>query len=158
MAKTIKVGKWEYTEEEFQQMYEEATRRGEESLKTEIQASSARYDPATGRLVLELKNGATFIVPCELIQGLRGAPPEQIAKVKLGPRGASLHWAKLDVDFSAGGLVQGRFGAKKWMEQLPQLRQQDETPVQQRSPIRASRAAKATAQPSLNRKRGRQVA
>jgi hypothetical protein len=121
MAKTIKAGKWEYTEDELQRMFEEATRRGEEAMKTEIQASSVRYDQYSGRLVLELKNGATFLVPCDLIQGLRGAEPELIAKARLGPRGASLHWAKLDVDFSVGGLLEGRFGTKKWMEQLPQL-------------------------------------
>ena len=149
MAK-IKLGKWEVEEEELLREIEEATRRGEESLKTEIQASAARYDQATGRLVLELKNGATFIVPCELIQGLRDAPPEQIAKVKLGPRGASLHWAKLDIDFSVGGLVQGRFGAKKWMEQLPQLLA--ETKPSTRRPSRAKA-------PSANGRKGsRQVA
>ena len=119
MAKTIKAGKWEYTEDELQRMYEEATRRGEEAMKTEIQALSVRYDQPSDCLVLELKNGATFLVPCDLIQGLRGAAPELIAKAKLGPRGASLHWAKLDVDFSVGGLLEGRFGTKKWMEQLP---------------------------------------
>ena len=142
--------KWEYTEEELQQMYEEATRRGEESLKTETQASSAQYDKATGRLVLELKNGATFIVPCDLIQGLRGASPELIAKVKLGPRGASLHWSKLDVDFSVGGLVQGRFGTKKWMEQMPQLLAEKKAA--------ARRQARAKTQSAESRKRSRLVA
>ncbi len=126
MAK-IKLGKWEVDEEELLREIEEATRRGQESLKTEIQASSARYDRATNRLILELKNGATFTVPCELVQGLRGASPEAIAKVKLGPRGASLHWAKLDTDFSVGGIVQGRFGTKRWMEQVPLLLKEERT-------------------------------
>ena len=150
MAKTVKAGRWEYTGAELQRMYEDATRRGEESLKTEIQASAARYDPVTERLVLELKNGATFIVPCELIQGLRDAPPEQIARVKLGQRGASLHWAKLDIDFSVGGLVQGRFGAKKWREQMPQLLAEKNAALQRQSRARASSTD--------GRKRSRQVA
>ena len=157
MAK-IRLGKWEVEKDELMHEIEEATRRGEESLKTEIQASAARYDQVTERLVVELKNGATLSVPCNLIQGLRGARAEEIAQVKLGPRGASLHWARLDVDFSAGGLLAGRFGTQRWMEQLPQLRQQVETPGKQRASTRASRAAKAKAQPSLSRKRGRQVA
>jgi hypothetical protein len=114
----LRAGKWTYTEAEFEQMFEEANRRGKESLKTEIQAREARYDCKTNRLVIELKNGATFIVSCDLIQGLRGADPKDIAAVELGPRGASLHWEKLDQDFSVGGLVRGIFGTKKWMEEL----------------------------------------
>lgn len=114
----LKAGKWTYTEAELEQMFAEADRRGEEALKTEIQAHAARYDRKTNRLVIELKNGATHIVPCALIQGLHDAAPKDIAAVELGPRGASLHWEKLDQDFTVGGLVRGIFGTKKWMEKL----------------------------------------
>lgn len=156
MAK-IKFGKWEVDEEELQREFEEATRRGQEAMKTEIQASSVRYDQASGRLILELKNGSTFIVPCDLIQGLRGAAPELIAKAKLGPRGASLHWAKLDVDFSVGGLLEGRFGTKKWMEQLPQLLAEKKAP--RKSSTKRSVTVSAASIPANNgRRRSRQVA
>ena len=114
----IKAGKWTLTEEEFQRQYAEATKRGKEALKTEIQAHSASYDRKTNRLILELKNGATLIVPCNLMQGLRDAAPKDIAAVELGLRGASVHWEKLDMDFTVGGLVRGIFGTKKWMAQL----------------------------------------
>ncbi|MDX2044222.1 MAG: DUF2442 domain-containing protein [Acidobacteriota bacterium] len=156
MAKTIKAGKWEYTEEELQQMFEEATRRGEEAMKTEIRASSARYDQKANRLVLELKNGATFIAPCDLIQGLRGAAPELIAKVKLGPRGATLHWSKLDVDFTVGGLLEGRFGTKKWMERLPELLAETKSSARRQTRTRTSSTAKTSS--TNGRKRIRQVA
>lgn len=157
MAK-VKLGKWEVEEEELLREIEEATRRGEEAMKTEIQASSVRYDQSSGRLVLELKNGATFLVPCDLIQGLRGAEPELIAKARLGPRGASLHWAKLDVDFSVGGLLEGRFGTKKWMEQLPQLlasEKRSNKPSTKRSARTASRDAGANG--GNQRRRSRQL-
>ena len=114
----LKAGKWTYTEAELEQMFAEATRRGEESLKTEIQARHAYYDYATNRLVIELKNGAIHSVPCHLLQGLHEADPLDIAAVELGLRGASLHWEKLNWDFTVGGLVRGIFGSKKWMEQL----------------------------------------
>ncbi|MBP6824509.1 MAG: DUF2442 domain-containing protein [Acidobacteria bacterium] len=157
MAKIIKAGKWEYTEEELQRMFEEATGRGEESLKTEIQASSVRYDQTNNRLILGLKSGAAFIVPCDLIQGLRGAAPELIAKAKLGPRGASLHWAKLDVDFSVGGLLEGRFGTSKWMEQLPQLLAGKKV-VSKPSTKRSASVGASSGSASNGRRRSRQVA
>ncbi|MCI0390263.1 MAG: DUF2442 domain-containing protein [Acidobacteria bacterium] len=115
---TLKAGKWTYSEEELEQMFDEADRRGKESLKTEIQARAASYDCKANRLIIELKNGSTFIVPCDLIQGLRGADPKEIAAVELGPRDASLHWEKLDQDFTVGGLMHGIFGTKAWMAEL----------------------------------------
>ena len=119
MLKTgLKAGKWTYSEEELEQMFVEADRRGAESLKTEMQAHHAYYDYATNRLVIELKNGATHSVPCHLLQGLHDAAPLDIAAVELGLRGASLHWEKLNWDFTVGGLVRGIFGSQKWMEQL----------------------------------------
>jgi Protein of unknown function (DUF2442) len=122
IMKTFTAGKWTYTEEEFQRMYAEATRRGKEALKIEIQVHTARYDRKTNRLILELKNGATLIIPCNLMQGLRDAAPKDIAAVEPGLRGASVHWEKLDMDFTVGGLTRGIFGTKKWMAQLDRER------------------------------------
>ncbi len=124
----LKAGKWTYTEKELERMFAEADRRGKEALKTEIQARRAYYDQATGRLVLELKNGATHSVPCHLIQGLRNADPADIAAVELGPRGASLHWERLDQDFTVGGLVCGIYGTKKWMAELARNSTPSKTP------------------------------
>lgn len=161
----LKAGKWTYSEKELDRMFAEATKRGEESLKTEIQAHAARYDRKTNRLIIDLKNGATHIVPCELIQGLRDADPRDIAAVELGLRGASLHWEKLDQDFTVGGLVRGIFGTKKWMEQLYR-RSRSKTKAKDAMPANSTargnktavtrRAAASTT--STNIKRGRKAA
>ncbi len=163
---TLKAGKWTYTEEELERMFAAADRRGKEALKTEIQAREARYDHESNRLVIELKNGATFIVPCELIQGVSDADPRDIAAVELGPRGASLHWEKLDQDFTVGGLVRGIFGTRKWMAELERMRGR----VKSKSKASASRAngrksvkkgghsRKAASSASSTGKRGRKAA
>src|SRR5919197_499542 len=111
--------KWRMSDEEFERQYVEATRRGNEALKTEPQARLAKYDRSHNRLVIELKNGVVFMIPCDLLRGLRGAHPDDIAKVELMPRGAALHWERLDADFSVAGLMRGVYGNKKWMESLP---------------------------------------
>ena len=118
MAKIIKAKKWEYSAEELEMMYETAALRGGEAVKTEKQAQSVRYDHATHRIILELKNGITMLLPCDLMQGIADALPVEIAEVELGARRASLHWEKLDQDFSVNGLVNGIFGTQKWMENL----------------------------------------
>jgi Protein of unknown function (DUF2442) len=111
----VKIGEFEVEEEELERQHREAVRRGREKEASEPQAAAADYDPETNRLRIELKNGVVFIVPCELIEGLRGADPAQIAEVELGPRGASLHWERLDQDFSVAGLMAGVFGSRVWM-------------------------------------------
>ncbi|MGH9853535.1 MAG: DUF2442 domain-containing protein [Blastocatellia bacterium] len=138
----IKGGKWSITEEEFERQFAEATKRGKEAMKTEIRAREARYDRKSNRLIIELKNGATHIIPCELIQGLSDADPKDIAAVELGLRGASLHWEKLDQDFTVGGLLRGVFGTKKWMAKLE----------------RATRRVKSKAKTTTSRKNGRESA
>lgn len=103
------------SDEEFARQYAEATARGEVAMKTEPRARAARYDPESDRLVVELTNGVVFLIPRGLVQGLRGAVPEEVAEVELGPRGAALHWERLDQDFSVAGLLRGIFGTRAWM-------------------------------------------
>ena len=117
MAK-VRIGKFEVDEAELERQHREAVRRGNEALKTEPQARRATYDRDSNRLVIELKNGVMFIIPCDLLQGLRGAHRDEIAEVELMPRGAALHWEKLDVDFSVAGLMRGIYGNEAWMESL----------------------------------------
>jgi hypothetical protein len=114
MAK-IKLG---ISDEEFERQYAEAVKRGKERLKTEPRAKSATYDPKTRRIIIELLNGCVFIVPVDLMQGLRGASDEDLMDFSLMPRGFDLHWHKLDAQFTVFGLLQGLFGTKRWMAEL----------------------------------------
>ena len=117
MAK-VKIGQWEIEEELLEQQHQAALQQGARKTQNEPQAQTALYDVNTNRLVIELKNGVIFQLPCPLIEGLRDAPPDAIAQVYLGPRGASLHWEQLNLDFSLAGLLAGLFGTQVWMAEL----------------------------------------
>lgn len=117
MAK-VKIGQWEIEEDELEQQHQTAVQQGANKAQREPQAQTITYDSATNRLVIELKNGVIFQLPCPLIQGLGDAPAEAIAQVRLGPRGASLHWGNLDLDFSLAGLLAGILGTQVWMAEL----------------------------------------
>ena len=95
-----------------------AEARGKEQFENEPRALSARYDAKSGRIVLELSNGATYAFPAALGQGLETATPAQLAEVELNGAGFGLHWESLDVDLSIAGLLAGRFGNKTWMSEL----------------------------------------
>lgn len=97
---------------------ERARRAGQRRAAREPRARAARFDVATARLVVELGNGATFTVPVGLLQGLAGAPANELARVEVVPGGEALHWEGLDVDHSVPGLLRGVFGTSAWMRSL----------------------------------------
>ncbi|MBA3442095.1 MAG: DUF2442 domain-containing protein [Pyrinomonadaceae bacterium] len=106
------------SDEEFERQLAEATKRGEEALERGPRARDAYYDRESGRIVVELLNGCTFMFPTELAQGLRGASPDDLAEVKLMGQGSDLHWDKLDVQFTLSGLMAGFFGNQRWMSEI----------------------------------------
>lgn len=95
-----------------------AEARGRELLETEPRALKAKYDAKSGRIVVDLSNGATYAFPASLGEGLAGATPAQLAEVEVLGSGFGLHWESLDVDLSIPGLLAGRFGTRSWMSEL----------------------------------------
>lgn len=106
------------TDDDFEVQYLRATEAGRRAAETEPRARAARYDRATGQIVVELRNGATFIVPARLCQGLADAQEEDLMQVEITPSGYGLHWERLDADLSVPGLLMGLFGSEKWMTAL----------------------------------------
>lgn len=142
MAK-VQIGSWEIEEDALERQHQAALQQGARKVQSEPQAQTATYDANTNRLVIELKNGVIFQLPCPLIEGLRDTSPNAIAQVHLGPRGASLHWENLNLDFSLAGLLAGLFGTQVWMAELG------------RTGGRAKSTAKTTAARANGKKGGR---
>jgi Protein of unknown function (DUF2442) len=117
-----------------------ALERGRAAHASEPRASAARYDRASGRVVVDLENGCAFAFPPRLAQGLETASDDQLAAVEILGRGYGLHWEELDVDLSLPGLMAGLFGTKSWMA---------------RHAGRATSAAKAAASRANGAKGGR---
>lgn len=94
---------------------EEATRS---ALDNEPHAKAARYDRQSGKFVVDLLNGTTFIFPAELVEELRSAAAEQLSEVSVTPLGDGLHWETLDVDLGVSSLLAGIFGSTAWMARI----------------------------------------
>ena len=84
-------------------------------MRTQPRAASARYDPETRRVVVELVNGCTYVFPAALAQELHGAGDEALAGVIVDGAGFNLHWPALDADLYVPALVAGVFGTRDWM-------------------------------------------
>lgn len=106
------------TDDEFDRQFAEAEEAGRSAEDTEPRARSARYDPETGRVEIELRNGCLFAFPAEMGEGLRGASPERLAEVEVTPAGYGLHWEALDVDLAVPALLAGVFGSRVWLREL----------------------------------------
>ncbi|HTX47815.1 MAG TPA: DUF2442 domain-containing protein [Caulobacteraceae bacterium] len=76
---------------------------------------AARYDAASGRIVVDLANGCTFAFPARALQGLSAATDDDLAQVEVLGAGYGLHWEQLDADFTVPGLLMGVFGTWSWM-------------------------------------------
>lgn len=92
---------------ELERKFTKAKLRGDERLKREPRAAAVRFDQRTQKIVIELNNGCTLLVPPELVEGVRGASLVDLAVAKvLGP-GTAVAWPKLDVQFSVAALLAG---------------------------------------------------
>ncbi|GGE02657.1 hypothetical protein GCM10011390_21920 [Aureimonas endophytica] len=91
-----------------------ADERGRKLERSTPQATGARYDAETDRLVIDFANGSTFMVPPRLLQGLEDASSTELAEVEVR-YGYALRWPSLDVDFTVPGVVAGIFGTASYM-------------------------------------------
>ena len=89
--------------------------------KRGLRASSAKYDRATRRVVLELTNGYSFAFPVRAIRALDDVTPAQLAAVELDPSGGALRWDALDVDVSVPGLLLSALGVEERFRHLASL-------------------------------------
>jgi hypothetical protein len=98
------------TEKEFAQA--KAVR--EERMKGPL-AKSATYDAERNRIVITLNTGIEIAFVPEQIQNLGGATADDLRDIAIRGGGLSIHWPRLDADFSVPNLLLGFTGTQKWM-------------------------------------------
>jgi hypothetical protein len=78
----------------------------------------ARYELEEDLVSLYFDDGLKVSIPRKQLQGLERANPSQLSKIEIVGRGTGLHWPLLDVDHYVLGLLEHRFGTKRWMEEI----------------------------------------
>ena len=109
---------WTINEEELDNQIKEARAAYIQAESQEPRAALVKFDISSGLIVIELKNGAFFSFPPQLVQGLEKASVEDLSDIWMDSAGSSVHWTRLDADFEIAGLVAGVFGTKAWMAEL----------------------------------------
>lgn len=95
--------------------FEAAEARGRTLLDSEPRAASARYERASGKVIVDLVNGCTYAFPVRLVQDLEEASEDDLAHIEVDGLGFNLHWPVLDADLYVPALVAGIFGTRDWM-------------------------------------------
>ena len=67
---------------------------------------------------LRINNGQRLLIPAEDMQFVSAAEPEQLREAEIIGYGTGIGFPAIDAHFSTEGLLAGRYGNKKWMEQL----------------------------------------
>jgi len=92
-----------------------ANKRGEQMRREFPHAISAKYDRASGKVVIELSSKLTLSFSPQDAQGLEQAKPSELEDIELSPSGFGVHFPKIDADLYIPGLLEGLMGSKKWM-------------------------------------------
>jgi hypothetical protein len=87
---------------------ERARERGREEHKRG--AASVRYRPGPDVIELEMRSGATVILPRKLIPYLGDKPKSVAASASIAPGGTSLWFEEADLSYSIAGLIREIFG------------------------------------------------
>ena len=95
--------------------FELANRRGKRVQASVPKAISARYDRATGRIVIHLNSRLEVSFSPHDAQGLENAKPSQLDEIEISPSGLGIHFPKLDADLYLPSLLEGFLGSRRWM-------------------------------------------
>ncbi|MGH9680755.1 MAG: DUF2442 domain-containing protein [Candidatus Acidiferrales bacterium] len=80
--------------------------------------TSAWYEPAEDLVGLSFADGLKISIPRKQLQGLDGATRTKLSKIEIVGHGTGLHWPRLGVDHYVLGLLDQKFGTKRWMEEI----------------------------------------
>jgi uncharacterized protein DUF2442 len=95
-----------------------AIARAREFETRDARVVQARYEPGEDLVSLDFADGLRISVPRKQLQGLEHASRPQLAKIEIVGNGTGLHWPLLDVDHYVLGLLEHRFGTRRWMNEI----------------------------------------
>jgi hypothetical protein len=98
----------------FRERFEAERRRGAKRVRGP-RAVAARYDAGRGRVVITLSTGVELGLAPRDVEGLAGAPAEDLRVIELEAVGLGVHFPRLDADLQVPALLEGVLGSRRWM-------------------------------------------
>ena len=108
------------SEEELNKEIKLAKKAGKEAYLNEPRAISVKYNKKTGRVIIDLITGVSFMFPASMAEELVDVSKSDLSDVSVLADGFAIYWKKIDVALSVPDLLKGIFGSKGWMKKLQQ--------------------------------------
>jgi hypothetical protein len=77
-----------------------------------------QYEAKEDLVSLYFADGLKVSIPRKQLQGLERANQSQLSKIEIVGNGTGLHWPLLHIDHHVPGLIEHRFGTKRWMNEI----------------------------------------
>ena len=108
------------SEEELNKEIKLAKKAGKKAYLNEPRAVSVKYNKKTGRVIIDLITGVSFMFPASMAEELVDVSKPDLSDVSVLADGFAIYWKKIDVALSVPDLLKGVFGSKAWMKKLQQ--------------------------------------
>ncbi|CAN7164071.1 DUF2442 domain-containing protein [Caballeronia sp. LjRoot29] len=103
----------------FVDITEHQMREAEERMRKHVAehpvAVFVSFNPADGRVAIELSNGALFAIPARIIQGLENASDSDLNEIEITASGTGLYFPIVDADILVAPLLAGVLGSRSFM-------------------------------------------
>src|ERR1700674_1367552 len=95
-----------------------AIARGRRFEANDPRVIRVRYEAKEDLVSLSFADGFRISIPRKQLQGLERANQLQLSKIEIVGHGTGLHWPLLDIHHYVLGLLEHRFGTKRWMNEI----------------------------------------
>jgi hypothetical protein len=95
-----------------------AIARSRQFERSDPRVIKVQYQAKKDLVSLHFADGVRISIPRKQLQGLERANRSQLSRMEIVGRGTGLHWPLLDVDHYVLGLLEHRFGTKRWLNEI----------------------------------------
>ena len=95
------------SEEEINKEIKLAKKTGKEAYLNEPRAVSVKYNKKTGRVIIDLITGVSFMFPASMAEELVDVSKSDLSDVSVLADGFAIYWEKIDVALSVPDLLKG---------------------------------------------------
>jgi Protein of unknown function (DUF2442) len=95
-----------------------AIARAQQFEANDPRVMKVQYEAAEDLVSLWFADGLRISIPRKQLQGLESADKSQLSRIEIVGQGTGLRWPLLDADHYVLGLLEHRFGTRRWMNEI----------------------------------------
>lgn len=148
------------TDRQLEKHLQELDQKQAEQQRFSASIETTIYNPERHRFEVTLNNGLEFSFRPDLVQEVCKLSPDELAEFRIDYRRTDLQWPEHGTGLNVLSILQGRYGTRKWMEQLNAekgipLGEWPDSPAEKEKAARAMGSATSTKKAKASRANGK---